>query len=265
VDTYITVSAKHIDETSKTIDTAEVEISKASGDLINIGDEVSIGYTSGSWVTAFAGYVTNKQIYGTCNLTISSYGSIINRVIATEIYRDKSPEYIVEDLIDKYTDLTYASTATSGVTLTKFVVNKQTVEYAISQLLKLLDWQIMSDNDKNFYFESPGEDYSSDPECVPSKPRSKNERVITHEMMVSPNPGNGLFDFSWHEDVQIDQIFVYDINGRLIIKKDIKSGQNQISVDIINQVPGVYIWEAKAGNEVKQKGKIIFKSRQIEP
>jgi len=70
---------------------------------------------------------------------------------------------------------------------------------------------------------SIGEDYSSDPECVPSKPRSKNERVMSYEMMVSPNPGNGLFDFSWYKDVQIDQITVYDINCRLIIKKDITS------------------------------------------
>lgn len=104
---------------------------------------------------------------------------------------------------------------------------------------------------------SIGEDYSSDPECVPSTPRFKNNRVLAQDILVSPNPGSGLFDFSWQKDVQIDQICVYDINGRLIIKKEITSDQNQSSVDIINQATGVYIWEAKSGNEVKQKGKII--------
>lgn len=58
-------------------------------------------------------------------------------------------------------------------------------------------------------------------------------------------------------NMQRAEISVYDINGRLIIKNDIKSGQNQISVDIINQAPGVYIWEAKIGIQVKQKGKIV--------
>jgi hypothetical protein len=104
---------------------------------------------------------------------------------------------------------------------------------------------------------SIGEEYSSDPECLPSTPRSKNDRVIAQDILVSPNPGSGHFDFSWFKDVQIDAISIFDITGRLIIKKDIRSDQNQISIDITNQVHGVYIWEAKAGIQVKQKGKII--------
>ncbi len=53
--------------------------------------------------------------------------------------------------------------------------------------------------------------------------------------------------------------FNIELNKSLrLIKKEIRSKQHQISMDIINHESGVYIWEAKYGNEVKQKGKIII-------
>ncbi len=58
---------------------------------------------------------------------------------------------------------------------------------------------------------------------------------------MSPNPGIGQFDFSWDENLNINQISVFDINGKLVLNKIISTGQTQISLDIINQATGIYI------------------------
>ena len=141
-------------ELERSIDTCDVSIAKTSVSNFSIGDEVSVGTNDGGFVTLFAGRISDKQENLDGRVIIESFGAIINHVSSEEIYDNKSPEFIAEDLINTYTDLTYASTATSGVVITRFVSNTEKLSDNFKMLLELLsDWQIRSDNDKNFFFE----------------------------------------------------------------------------------------------------------------
>ena len=83
------------------------------------------------------------------------YGYAMNNIRVTQVYEDKSPEYIIEDLITNHTEFTYESTATSGVTLSKFIVNDY-IYKIIDVMCELLGWQFRTDIDKNSYFEPSG-------------------------------------------------------------------------------------------------------------
>lgn len=151
-------------ELARSINTCDVSIVKTDADNVSIGDEPSLIYFDGSTETVlFSGRISDKQEHIESPMLIESFGGVINHVTAEEIYDDKSPEFIAEDLITNYTDLTYASTASSGIVITRFVVNTDTLGDAFNNLLQLLtDWYIRSDNDKNFYFEPKNTTLSSE-------------------------------------------------------------------------------------------------------
>ncbi|MBK6364009.1 MAG: hypothetical protein IPF52_11135 [Saprospiraceae bacterium] len=73
---------------------------------------------------------------------------------------------------------------------------------------------------------SIGEYITSDIECQPSIPRTEKQRIVVNKVWVSPNPEPACSFFPGMKILQIDQISVYDINGKLIIKK--KSDPNSI-------------------------------------
>jgi len=151
-------------EGNSSVDTVELKMSRTQDSIFDIGDDVSLGYHNDSdvFVAEFNGDITSKESHMELSLVIESYGGRINRTeYVTEIHEDKTLEFIVESIITNYTSLTYASTATTGITLDRFVINNETVGEAITRILKDLDWQIRTDNDKNFYFEPKGETASS--------------------------------------------------------------------------------------------------------
>jgi len=84
------------------------------------------------------------------------YGYNLNNIHVTKVYDDKSPEYIVEDLITNYTTFTFASSNSSGVTIEKYIVDDY-IYKVIDEMCKLLDWQFRTDIDKNSYFEPSGD------------------------------------------------------------------------------------------------------------
>lgn len=143
-------------EGSSAIDETTFSVSRDHDSIFSIGDDVSIGYVSGSFVTVFAGDIVRKEISEELVCTMESYGGRLNRIMVSELYESQSPEDIAQDLVDNNSSLTYASTAASGVTITKFVVRDETIADALKRLTGLLDWQIRTDNDKNFYFEPSG-------------------------------------------------------------------------------------------------------------
>jgi hypothetical protein len=91
-------------------------------------------------------------VYKTTNM---GYGYELNNTHVTVVYNDKSPEYIVEDLINNYTNFTYASTTSSGITLDKYIADDY-VYKVVEKMCELLDWQFRTDMSKNCYFEPAG-------------------------------------------------------------------------------------------------------------
>ncbi len=74
-----------------------------------------------------------------------------------QVYTDKSPEYIVEDIITNYTqNLNYASTATSGVTINGNYIARGYLIDVIVEMMVLVDWKAKNDFNDNFFFEPKG-------------------------------------------------------------------------------------------------------------
>lgn len=150
-------------EGSQKIDTTEMSLSRTEDSNFDIGDDVSIGYHNESdvFVAEFNGDITSKEKHEELKLIMESYGGQINRTeFISDIYENKTLEFIVEDIITIYTSLTYASTVGTGITLDRFVINDETVGEVITRILKDLYWQIRVDNSKNFYFEPKGSQVS---------------------------------------------------------------------------------------------------------
>lgn len=107
--------------------------------------------------TVFSAKVVNKKRGMTWQLPILTNGWELHNIRVEQVWENKSPEYIVQDIIDNYTEnLTYASTATSGVTLTKYVAKGQYAIDIIVEMMTLLDWKAKADENDNFYFEPTG-------------------------------------------------------------------------------------------------------------
>ncbi len=156
---YDLLSFEKKEKGNDAISTVNFSISRSYDSEIGIGDDVSIGYYDGvTFIKDFAGDITKKGLNEELDCTIESYGGRLGRVLANEIYTDKSPEYIAEDLINTYvSSLTYASSYVSGITIERFVIKNRSVADAMKQLLELIDGQMRTDVDKNFYFELKGE------------------------------------------------------------------------------------------------------------
>lgn len=155
---------EHKKENTTTIDTTELSLARDHDSIFDIGDDVSIGYHNESdvFVAEFNGDITGKQVNEELVMTVESYdGRVYRTEYITSIYEDKTIEFIVEDLITTYTDLTYASSNVTGVTLERFVINTETVGDVLTRILKDLNWQTRTDNDENFYFEPSGDIASS--------------------------------------------------------------------------------------------------------
>ena len=146
-------------QTSRAINIVKVQIPREYNGSVIFNDDLTLGVYSADEVTftnEFSGYVTTKRQENELNITIESYGSILNRINVADVYYNKSPESIVEEWVTNNTDLTYASTEVSGITIEKFKINDQTIAQGISELGKLLDWQIRTDNDRNLFYEPSG-------------------------------------------------------------------------------------------------------------
>ena len=85
-----------------------------------------------------------------------SYGGQFLSKLANEIYENVSPEFIVEDLINTYTDLTYASTVVTGVVIDRIVFRDRPLSECLQTMANLLGYFFTTDADKNMYFEEWG-------------------------------------------------------------------------------------------------------------
>lgn len=177
------------------IDSGTIEVSVDAQPTLTPGSEVTIIQrpTDGSGdVTVFAGRVSRPMdSNGFLQMDIESYSAVLNNVHAAEIYNNKSPEYIAQDLITKYTDLTYSSTAASGLTITEYVVNNDTIYSALTALLNVLgSWQMWGDFSKKFYFEpkiytDSGQTFTVGTNCYVENQWDRNPDNISNMLILT--------------------------------------------------------------------------------
>jgi len=77
-----------------------------------------------------------------------------------------------------------------------------------------------------------------------------------NNIMVYPNPASNYFIVKLNFDVENSEINVFDINGRIVHKQSIGSGETQISID--NLQDGIYLLNIIIDNKVFYK-KIVKK------
>jgi len=138
--------------TERLVDSCKLVV-KGSGSL-DVGDEITITKADGT-TKIFGGYITKREKKVFWELEAMGYGWELNNIWVTKVYENKAPEEIVQDLIDNNTNLTYSSSSSSGVTITKYVVDDY-IYKAVDEMCKILDWQFRVDVDKKAYFEPRG-------------------------------------------------------------------------------------------------------------
>ena len=122
-----------------------------SNSNVSIGSVIDFKKNDGS-TTIFSAKVENIKTPDLWKIMALTNGFELNNILIEQVYEDKSPEYIVSNIIGQTADLTYASSEASGVTLDLYIAK----DYAISilrDMITVLNWQIRIDSDDNVYFE----------------------------------------------------------------------------------------------------------------
>ena len=144
---------KLVKECENAVDIAKVVLPRLERTHYTIGDEV---YVRTGATTFFAGYISQRKLGTSLDLEVESYGGFCRRVLVKEVYENKTPEYIIENLITNYTNLTYSSSGSTGITLKRLIINNRYLSEVIANFCQSFGWQFRTDNDKNAYFEERG-------------------------------------------------------------------------------------------------------------
>lgn len=102
----------------------------------------------------FAGKIDKPESeYPVYRTVINSYGEEFLEKYVNEVFENESPEGIVEFIIDNYTNLTYASTFVSGVTIPRIVFRDKRVIEVLDMMKSLVDGAFYTNSDKEAFFE----------------------------------------------------------------------------------------------------------------
>lgn len=118
-------------------------------------------------------------------LTVMTNGYELLNIPIYKVYSNYAPEEIVEDVIDNYTvNLTYASTETSGQTITKYIAKGYLID-VVKDMMIALGWQLRIDNNDNVYFEPYGSvdngfTFSNGSNCTIDSWETDNTSTINH-------------------------------------------------------------------------------------
>lgn len=97
--------------------------------------------------------LTQEQLW---KLECFTNGYELLNVWVQQVYTSTSPEGIIADVVNNHTqNLTYAGTATSGLTLTGYIADAYAID-VIKDMLFILEWQLRIDQNDNVYPEPQG-------------------------------------------------------------------------------------------------------------
>jgi len=121
-------------------------------DLVTVGSVIDFKQNDGS-TTVFSAKVIEKQENEMWLLKILTNGYELNNVNVQQTFTNKSPEFIVEDIITNFTTtLTYVSGVASGVVLDQYIANGYAIDI-IRDMMNFLQWRLRIDFNDNVSFE----------------------------------------------------------------------------------------------------------------
>ena len=104
----------------------------------------------------FSARVVDKTKSILWKLALMTNGYELNNLNIQTVWTNKSPEYIVQDVFDNYTqNLTFVPTVASGVVVTKYIADGYAIDI-VKDMLDLLQWELVIDKDDNGYFQPEG-------------------------------------------------------------------------------------------------------------
>ena len=134
---------------SKSIDVLKVEALPTV--IADINDEVKYYDENNEYI--FGGYIKAITNESTKSIEVHDYGvETIDRMV-NEVYRNMSPEAIIEDIINTRTTLIFNSTVVTNQIISKIVFKDEKIIDALQQLIDLFDGNWRTDKNKNFYLE----------------------------------------------------------------------------------------------------------------
>ncbi len=84
----------------------------------------------------------------------------------------------------------------------------------------------------------------------------ENTSNLGKDVIVYPNPTTGIINIQKGQQIQNATIEIYDLNGKLIIKKQLLSDIS--TVDLANNQTGIYFYNIIIENKIIDNGKIIL-------
>jgi Secretion system C-terminal sorting domain/Sortilin, neurotensin receptor 3, len=85
-----------------------------------------------------------------------------------------------------------------------------------------------------------------------------NNKLAEEGFSCFPNPANTLITLGLGTDAKLVSIItINDVQGKILISKDLNKGQDQIQIDISELEAGMYFIEMKAGSQVLQTSKLL--------
>ena len=136
------------------VDRAFVWIEPSSS--ISNGDTIDLNKVDGT-TGIFSGKIVDIVNEDVWKLIIMGPGHELNTTNMLQVYTNKSPEFIVSDIIANQTvGLTDTTTVSSGVTLENYVAKGYLIDI-IKDMMFILQWQLVIDSSGNATFEPKGE------------------------------------------------------------------------------------------------------------
>jgi len=126
---------------------------------IEIGDTVE--YKDRDATLIFSGIVQEIEDEGEKKAVVWDHGAELLQRNVNEIFTSKSPEAIIEDVINDYTSLTYVSTISSGVTIAIYPANNKRAWDVVSEMAEILLANFRVDKNKNFNLDLKADTVSS--------------------------------------------------------------------------------------------------------
>jgi hypothetical protein len=135
------------------INTADIDIA-ANHNVIS-GSVIDFKKADGS-TAIFNGKVQKIVKDMLWRISVFTNGYELMNIRVQNVYVNRSPEYIVEDVITNYTkNLTFASSSSSGFTIGTYIADGYLID-VIKDMMDILDWPVRIDVNDNVYFEPKG-------------------------------------------------------------------------------------------------------------
>lgn len=114
---YLLVASARYSETTTTVSKMNFVLQSSLTTFL-LGDIVE--FYDSTTTLKFKGEITRAEVASSVwTIEVKDLGNILTNTRFTTVYRNKSPEFIIEDIITNYTTLTYSSTISTGEILPK--------------------------------------------------------------------------------------------------------------------------------------------------